>query len=274
MTPASGRRLGFFTCFIAVSLAIAGYFTGLQSPMNPGTLPRPSSESMASPVDMVPRESGAATNIDTRVIPATHYLDMRQATELQTRQWQTTLVGLESKNTLNPDLEIHITDQEKLFALAMRESNRSFNGAPPTVPHPIEQMNSTSCMACHGEGAVFDTLRISKMSHQYLENCTQCHVESSPQHMEPVLFQENGFVGLPAPTGGPTAFEGAPPLIPHSTWMRVDCMSCHGTTGMYGIQSTHPWRQNCLQCHASSSQLDQTLLPSEPAFLPGIDVNE
>jgi nitrate reductase cytochrome c-type subunit len=50
---------------------------------------------------------------------------------------------------------------------AMGDKNRAFNGAPPTIPHPVDQMSSNSCMACHGDGVKTATLRISKMSHQF-----------------------------------------------------------------------------------------------------------
>jgi cytochrome c-type protein NapB len=45
-------------------------------------------------------------------------------------------------------------------------------------------------------------------------------------------------------------------------------MSCHGYTGLQGIRTTHPWRQNCQQCHAPSATMNQTLLAAEPEFLP------
>jgi cytochrome c-type protein NapB len=200
-----------------------------------------------------------------QVLPATHYADLGDMTRRAGKTWRTSLKDL--KPNFDPLAEVTITPQQKSFALSRREQNRAFNGAPPTIPHPADQMSAQSCLACHGEGVKSETLRISKMSHQFLTNCTQCHVENSRQPKPAELFRENSFVGLPAPTGGPRAYEGAPPMIPHSTWMRVDCMSCHGFAGQQGIRTTHPWRQNCQQCHAASSALEQTPLNSEPSFL-------
>ena len=85
----------------------------------------------------------------------------------------------------------------------------------------------------------------------------------------------NGFDGVAAPTEGARAWLGAPPVVPHTTWMRNDCLACHGPNGWPGMETTHPWRQNCLQCHAPSSALDlnpSTLTAVE--FLPPPDVVE
>ncbi|HRC56557.1 MAG TPA: hypothetical protein PKU97_11575, partial [Kofleriaceae bacterium] len=68
---------------------------------------------------------------------------------------------------------------------------------------------------------------------------------------------DSAFVGLPAPGRGERAWPGAPPTIPHTTWMRERCDSCHGVWGASGLRSTHPWRQSCTQCHAPAAALDQ-----------------
>lgn len=259
MTTETGQKLAYVICFMVVALTVTGYFIGLQSPMNPFETPT-TGRAIKSP-----ETSSVANLLDGDVIVATGYLDMAAATRKRSMEWRTNLTDLESD--VDPMAEVTITPEQKKFALSLREQNRAFNGAPPTVPHSIDQMSTQACMACHGEGIKTESLRASKISHQFLNNCTQCHVENDPRHMLASLFRENSFIGLPAPTGGPRAFEGAPPMIPHSTWMRVDCMSCHGFTGVQGIRSTHPWRKNCQQCHAPSSVLDQLEIDAEPKFL-------
>ncbi len=267
MTPQTGQKFAYLICFVVISIAIVGYFVGLQSPMNPvmkslATANRLAETAPERSVD----DSGHATDlVKSDVMPATDYSEMHRATVQRAESVRTSLVNL--KRDFDPLAEVLITPGQKQFALAIREQNRAFNGAPPTIPHSIDQMSAQSCMACHGEGFKSESLRISKMSHQFLANCTQCHVESRPDHMAAFEFRESTFVGLPAPTAGPRAFEGAPPMIPHSTWMRVNCMSCHGFSSQQGIRTTHPWRQNCQQCHAPSSELDQVILESEPKFL-------
>ncbi|MBL9082679.1 MAG: hypothetical protein JNK76_12775 [Planctomycetales bacterium] len=249
-------RATFLVAFVVISLAVVGYFVGLQSPMNP------------------PRETERAAISETKadhakppgdVMPATGYLDMAAVTER--RASVAGLAGL--KSSIDPLAEFRIEPGEKQVALAARRRNRAFNGAPPTIPHAVEQRSSAACLACHGNGGNSTSLRIPRMSHAFLANCTQCHVESSPKHMTASQFRENSFEGMAAPDAGPRAFAEAPPQIPHTTWMRNDCMSCHGYAGLNGIRTTHPWRRNCEQCHAPSSELDQTLLAAEPKFLPG-----
>lgn len=266
MQTENGQKIAYLICFVVISIAVVGYFVGLQSPMNPTTAEYRKLESDHQKLRTENRI------LDSGVIPAPHYDEIGEKNREAKKIWRTSLKDL--KRDFDPLAEVIISPEQKSFALALREQNRAFNGAPPTIPHPAEQMSAQSCLACHGEGATTETLRISKMSHQFLANCTQCHVENNPQHMHASLFRENSFVGLPAPTGGPRAYEGAPPMIPHSTWMRVDCMSCHGYSGQHGIRTTHPWRQNCQQCHAPSSTLNQVQINSEPAFLQPLKINQ
>lgn len=268
MTPETGQKIAYLICFVVISIAVTGYFLGLQAPMNPsakvGGTSTPPEFGVAGERPPLPQASSAAGIGDA--ILATRYADMPDATKQTMAKHRTSLSEL--KQEFDPYAEISITPEHKTLALMSREQNRAFNGAPPTIPHVVERMSAESCMACHGQGFKSESLRITKMSHQFLANCTQCHIESNPSHMTATLFRENTFVGLPAPSGGPRAFQGAPPMIPHSTWMRVDCMSCHGFASKHGIRTTHPARQNCQQCHAPTSELDRVHLKSEPKFLP------
>jgi nitrate reductase (cytochrome), electron transfer subunit len=251
---------------VVISFAVVGYFVGLQAPMNPAH--RDFETRGLTP----PRDPAVGDfQIQAGVVPATSYLQMAEMTQARLRQQRSSLNDL--KSAMDPYAEIEVTETDKRFALASRQLNRAFNGAPPTVPHPIDQLSSQSCLVCHGEGFVTSTLRASKMSHQFLENCTQCHVEQNAKHLPSAEFKESTFVGLPAPFEGHRAYPGAPPTIPHSTWMRVDCLSCHGVNSIYGIRTTHPWRDSCLQCHAPSAELDQVKLPSNPQFLPPIPLS-
>ncbi len=262
MTPErKANATALFAC-VVVSVAVVGYFTGLQAPMKVTTRSTPQSAPDPETVDHVPLGVG--------VIPATHYADM--ASQSAERRSRTELASL--KSAVDPLAEIRIDPQEKRAALQQRAQNRAFNGAPPTIPHAIDQLSDASCVACHKDGVLTKSLRISRMSHTFLTNCTQCHVESHPRHMPATVFRENTFAGLPAPAAGPRAFAGAPPQIPHSTWMRSDCMSCHGYEGRHGLRTTHPWRNSCQQCHAPSARMEQILLTAEPQFLPGPDIRE
>ena len=70
----------------------------------------------------------------------------------------------------------------------------------------------------------------------------------------------------------------APPVMPHSTLMRVNCLACHGPNGYRGLRTTHPERLNCVQCHAVAAEADQSspyftgrpelVLPTVPDMTP------
>ena len=251
----SSRKTGLIA-FVVLSVTVVGYFTGMQSPVKP-----------AAQVDSPDgRESHIDGPFHGSVLPATRYADMPAATFAREKVGETNLATL--KNSGSPLATIMIRPSDKEAALNARGRNRAFNGAPPTIPHPIDQRSDRACIACHGAGVKTASLRIPRMSHRFLTNCTQCHVESNPRFMTASVFRENSFTGLPAPTAGARAFPGAPPVIPHSTWMRSNCMSCHGPTGLSGIRTTHPWRQNCRQCHAPSAKLNQSPLGTKALFLP------
>ncbi|MBX3421332.1 MAG: diheme cytochrome c precursor [Pirellulaceae bacterium] len=246
-----------------MSLAVVGYFTGLQSPMHRYETALESGPAAATVIDR-PIATTPLNSIVDSVVPATHYSQMSLLTRSR-RSPPANFSELQTARSLNETITIEPTD--KVAALAQRSANRAFNGAPPTVPHPIDQLSSAACIACHGAGLSLSTVRASQMSHPYLAGCTQCHVEHNPQHLPPNLFGETTFVGLPAPSGGPRAYPGAPPQIPHATWMRQDCLSCHGPGALLGLRTTHPWRQECQQCHAPAATFEQVKLNPQPAFL-------
>jgi nitrate reductase (cytochrome), electron transfer subunit len=156
------------------------------------------------------------------------------------------------------------TEEMKLAALADRAKNRAFDTAPPTIPHPTDGMSTAaSCLACHGSGIRVGDRVATKVSHPHYANCVQCHALGAPPELARFATPEpdNGFVGAYRAGPGSRAAPGAPPMIPHTTWMRQDCSSCHGQVARPGIRTTHPWLTNCTQCHAPSAALDQVAFP-------------
>jgi len=152
--------------------------------------------------------------------------------------------------------------EERLLAVQQRRARRAFEGAPPVIPHAIDQTSAISCLACHGEGKVINQRVASRISHPPFSNCTQCHVPAAvtiARDPDPALAAPatNTFRGLTSFSAGLRAFPGAPRTIPHPTWMRNDCMSCHGPGGAFGLRTSHPGRQSCTQCHAPSADQDQ-----------------
>ncbi len=253
------KRYTFLIVIMLFGSATTGYFLGLTSPMT-------AQDDRANPASIAIHSVRQHDNT-SRVVSATAYADMPEVVRRTRRESQTRLASLKQE-PYNMLANIQINPSEKLLSLAHRETRRAYNGAPPTVPHPIDQLNSAACMACHAEGLRSKSLRAGKMPHPYYSNCTQCHVEKHAEFTVASASFENTFQGTKAPTAGSRAYVGAPPVVPHSTWMRNDCLACHGRTAAPGMESTHPWRANCLQCHSESSQLNQTPLIASPQFLP------
>lgn len=236
---------------IGIAVAFIGFFVGTRS----------------SSVD--PHEATAHAGADrpqTEAMAARSYAEILQDPLASNEHWEGSIAELAKKR---PDLyaEVENTPEELEQALAERAQNRAYAGAPPTVPHPVKQTGDLACAACHTDGLQVRGKTAPAMSHEFYTNCTQCHVPSeSPVPLDPSITgtipRENSFVGKPEPHGGEVAWYGAPPQTPHSTQMRSDCTSCHGTLGKEGMKSTHPWRQNCQQCHAPSADLNQGMPPS------------
>lgn len=164
------------------------------------------------------------------------------------------------------------TEGMKLAALADRAKNRAFDGAPPTVPHPTDGMTTAAnCLVCHGPGLRLGDRVATRMSHPQYSTCVQCHAPGPPAAVAAFAGPEpdNRFVGAYRAGAGERAGPGAPPTVPHTTWMRQDCTSCHGLVARPGLRTTHPWLTNCAQCHAPSAGLDQVAFPLPADEPPG-----
>ena len=255
----------FLPCVIGI--AVVGFFVGI----NDGA-PR---EDTVLPLQRTgaDRTTASASNISS-TIPAVAYAQMRRRETGPTSQWKSSL-SLIPQPKFDLFAEIKLSEEDKLQSTFTRSERRAFNGAPPVIPHAVENTTDAACYACHGKGMQIEGRVASQMSHEFFANCTQCHAPPPPSPFSNIdASVNNSFVGLPAPVKGERAFDGAPPTIPHSTWMREKCLACHGSkAGWKGLQSTHPWRINCQQCHAPSALLEQAL-PNQAGFLLGGDVTK
>ncbi len=159
--------------------------------------------------------------------------------------------------------------------MQLRSDRRAFDGAPPLMPHSRNFAGTKECLDCHRDGFRLGNRFGAAISHPHLVACEQCHVESRNLEVPPsVGLSRNSFEGLEAPVRSIRPWTGAPPVIPHSTLMRTDCLSCHGPQAWPGLRTDHPQRTSCTQCHAVAASLDQTspfftgrptlVLPPEP----------
>ena len=225
---------------IALALAFAGYAVGVrQIPSRAGghvPAPRASAQLAPSYGELRSLRRGVNANMYEGAVDA--------------------LVPAESSTT-GPGAQ---NEADRLQALAARALRRAYDGAPPSIPHSIDQQALPDCLSCHERGAKIAGKVAPRPNHPRYDSCTQCHVVSNdprPGRGPVPPLTDNTFVGLSSPERGERAWPGAPPTIPHSTWMRVQCSSCHGPSGKHGIKTSHPYRQSCTQCHAPSAALDQ-----------------
>lgn len=252
-----------FSCIIAV--AIIGYFVGIMDGV-------PQSDGLEQ-IALVAEFDRRVVDADPKLLPAVSYADIPQVAMGPTKTWKTLPQSL-PRTDYDRYKEIRPSTKEKEASSKLRASRRAFNGAPPVISHPVENTTDAACYACHSGGVEMADLRASVMSHSFLGNCTQCHAPMAPAPFQDIdASVDSTFVGLPAPKQGKRAFQGAPPTIPHSQWMRENCNACHGGPhGWAGLESTHPWRTNCTQCHAPSATLDQMPETHSVPMLPPLDI--
>ncbi|WP_237607188.1 nitrate reductase cytochrome c-type subunit [Roseimaritima sediminicola] len=253
-----------------IAVAVVGYFVGIMD-----GVPQPDGLHQTA---LVARFDTDLIAQNPKLVPAVSYAEVPQTPMGPTATWRELAQPLpQSEYDLYTKFEP--SEAEKEASSKLRASRRAYNGAPPIIPHQIENTSDAACYACHGGGVKIDGVQASVMSHQFLGNCVQCHAPMAPKPFQDVdASVETSFAGLPAPKQGQRAYPGAPPTIPHSRWMRENCNACHGGPhGWAGMESTHPWRTNCTQCHAPSATLDQMpeaelFSPENVPMLPPLDV--
>jgi len=246
-----GRRRAavIITALVVVGIAIIGFVTG--------TRMRPYEVSGELEPYVEPER-----HADDPVPAARSYGELRDTPRGRGSGWTEDVLAL---NAALPGITdaVELTGTDKRQALLQRADRRAYTGAPPTIPHMIRQDSAPECLACHEDGLKLGERLAPKRPHDAFTSCTQCHVTAitpMPGGMalpEDPRAVDNSFSGLPSPTRGPRAWTIAPPQIPHRTFMKERCASCHGVGGRNAIRSSHPWRQSCTQCHAPSAELDQ-----------------
>lgn len=258
------RLTTVFLSFV-IGIAVIGFFVGIGD-----GVPNPDGLYDSSLIDQEPSQ---VTVADAKLIPAISYAEIANTPMGPTKSWQATPQSL-PRAEYDLYAKIEPSEEEKEASSKLRSSRRAFNGAPPIIPHPVDSTTDAACYACHSGGVELAGLKASVMSHPFLGNCVQCHAPMAPAPFQTIdASVESSFVGLPAPKAGQRAYQGAPPTIPHSRWMRENCNACHGGPhGWAGMESTHPWRTNCTQCHAPSAALDQMPDSDDVPMLPPLEV--
>lgn len=239
--PSVMRRYLFLFIVLTLAVTLVGFLRGIKEPL-----------------PLTKTTSRNSDRSDQGFPAAVKYAEMPESRLMAFASQRSHLNDLKAKKPSVFDKVVQ-SDGLKQEALADRAKVRAYDSAPPVIPHGIDQMKTAQCLACHSQGIIIGERIASKVSHPHFTNCTQCHVELNRTQTPwaTTLVAENAFEGITRAGPGARAWPGAPPTIPHSTWMRQDCTSCHGTIARVGIRSTHPWLTNCTQCHAPSAALDQ-----------------
>ena len=139
--------------------------------------------------------------------------------------------------------------------LAVFYARRAYPGAPPIIPHPVEdrQTSARACLACHGGGGWvprFDAYA-PVTPHPEQTSCRQCHVPEATRG----AFQPSGWLAMAPPALRGSAMPGSPPPIPHGLQMRETCLACHAGPGAVNeLRTSHPERASCRQCHALAAE--------------------
>lgn len=229
----------------AISVAVAGFFSGTREPKDAPALLRPSA--IALHAQVAPNAAKVPSYGELRAG------DFRANAGVYANADEVLARGIP-----DPLAPVELTDAERARAVEDRRQRRAYDGAPPTIPHDVGQREPSGCLVCHERGANVAGRIAPPISHERYTSCLQCHVvEAAPRPLAARgAGPDNAFVGN-AWGRGLRAWEGAPPTIPHPTWMRAECTSCHGPAGKLGLRSSHPWRASCQQCHAPSAALDQ-----------------
>ena len=139
---------------------------------------------------------------------------------------------------------------------ATRDARRAYDGAPPVIPHPPL---GAACVSCHTDsgrsappvGYAPPNPHLATRGIGKTANCRQCHVFVRAN----TQFVANSFSPfIQQPRSADKAVPGAPPVIPHSVFMRETCLACHdGPAARPEIRTSHPDRTNCRQCHMSQA---------------------
>lgn len=264
--PRRGRKLAVVAGLIALTLGLSGFFMGLRQT-------REASADLRETHDTAARATNPAAPAAALYPTAPRYRELHPGKLHPNRDWTNRLAQLPRPEPAARFVPAALTGDELAALRDRRISRRQYDGAPPVAPHPTDQLTPAACLECHGRPTAIAGRAVPQMSHAPHTNCLQCHVSSAGpaswwQTRNTALSDGNAFAGKLPAGQGTRAYAGAPPAVPHTTWMRENCMSCHGPGGTVAMRTSHPNRQSCTQCHAVNAVLDSRFAAGLPPPLP------
>ncbi len=218
-------RLIPLVCVIGMSLAFVGYLAGLLEK------------------DYVESQSHSEQKLTTAdAVIAVNYLEQPRSTMSPNLDWNQ---GLDpSAHPLAPASQsISSGDSKK------SENLRAYTGAPPVIPHPVDAISVSSCLACHEKGMSLGDLSAPAIPHEPFASCTQCHAPPAEAFLVSEQLPQSEFKGLKENRNIPKNNSKGAPIIPHTTLMRDNCLACHGASGKQPMKPTHRKETVCQRCH-------------------------
>lgn len=256
------KKATTITLAVVFTVSVSGFFMGMRQTVR--ETKGSQQETLIEQLNQNTDDDGH--NVHSDVTQAVDYRAISQAGFGPNTHWENHLGNLAQQSP--PELKL-INSENLDYTREKREKRRAYDGAPPVVPHPIDQDTAASCLQCHAQPTRIDNVVAAAISHPVYSSCTQCHVSSkglgpSWNTSDYDLHTGNTYSGYHQPTKGERAYPDAPPTIPHTVHMRQNCMSCHGPQGTSPIRTTHPERQSCVQCHVPSGSISKTNFAESP----------
>lgn len=217
---------------VVVAVALIGLFAGTRTAVKP--------------TFSLPRAEGPAEEVTA--YPAKSYPELIQRSNRPTAS--EVLEALQGIGESVPERAPTATSRQQ--AIRERAGSRAYAGAPPVIPHEVDERDTGACIVCHEFGVSILEAEAPAISHRNLTSCVQCHVVAERSEPGPSPTRvSNAFSGRVTSGNGTRAWVGAPPTIPHPTEMRSNCLGCHGPSGREGLKTPHPQRTSCTQCHVA-----------------------
>lgn len=158
--------------------------------------------------------------------------------------------------------------------LATFRALRAYPGAPPRIPHGLtpSEFQTGGCKTCHERGGFSQRFGayVPVTPHPEMGACLQCHVGDAKLMAIPLPNTDPSARCRQCHTPGAARWTDSslnwrapawpqlaqntrgrnPPPIPHALQMRENCLACHAAPAAVAeIQTRHPERANCRQCH-------------------------
>jgi cytochrome c-type protein NapB len=130
------------------------------------------------------------------------------------------------------------TEPNRARTLAVYYARRAYPGAPPAIPHPVDEREAfgKACLSCHGSGGWVAALRGLRAGARRIPRClvprsaTCPHPGGAGRGARPCAVRQR-LADLRAAAAQRSAMSGSPPPIPHALQMRENCRACHAGPG-------------------------------------------